>query len=282
MSGMPAPPTGFSLREQPWGILIVADRLRDEFLAEGLEEPGRWQARIGPQADAASGRGATARITLAGGTSVILKKMRRGGWAGRLWRDRYVGKQRLLDNLRAPVEAAARGIPTAAPVALALAPGTGLLYQGWLAVEEIPGARDLAAIYRRGSVPPEPVLRAAAALVRRMHDAGLEHRDLNLGNLLARESGGEEPEAFVIDLDRARFQAGPLPFRPRQRALRRLERSQARLWLESGRSGPAPPVPWYELYAEEDRRLAGRLARGRRAGRLLLALHRRGWRVRER
>lgn len=277
MSGRPPAPDGFDVLEQPSGLLFVAGRLREQVLAERLHDPERWRTLLGSSSDDRAGRGATVRLTLAGGVPVILKRMRRGGWAGRFWRDRYAGRRRLLDNLATPLEAARRGIPTAAPVALLLAPAAGPLHEGWLAVEEIAGARDLAASYRRGVDPPRPVLRAVAAMVRGMHEAGLEHRDLNLGNLLARERGEAEPEPFVIDLDRARLHRGPLPFRLRQRALRRLERSHAKLFLESARPGPLPPSPWYELYAAEDRRLAARLARGRAVGRLLLGLHRLGW-----
>jgi 3-deoxy-D-manno-octulosonic acid kinase len=277
VSGRPPVPDGFDVLEQSSGLLFVAGRLRDQVLAERLHDPERWKVLIGSGSDDAPGRGATARLTLAGELPVILKRMRRGGLAGRLWRDRYAGRRRLLDNLAIPIEAARRGIPTAAPVALLLAPGSGPLYEGWLAVEEIAEASDLAASYRRGVEPPQRVLRAVAAMVRGMHDAGLEHRDLNLGNLLAREHGKAEPEPFVIDLDRARLHRRALPFRLRQRALRRLERSQAKLFLESARPGPLPPAPWYELYAAGNRRLAARLARGRPVGRLLLALHRLGW-----
>lgn len=277
MSGRPPAPDGFDVLEQSSGLLFVASRLRDQVLAERLHDPRRWRELIGSGSGDTPGRGATARLTLAGGVPVVLKRMRRGGLAGRFWRDRYAGKRRLLDNLAIPLEAARRGIPTAAPVALLLVSGSGPLYEGWLAVEEIAEASDLAASYRRGVDPPQRVLRAVAAMVRGMHDAGLEHRDLNLGNLLAREGGEAEAEPFVIDLDRARLHGGPLPFRLRQRALRRLERSQAKLFFESARPGPLPPAPWYELYAAEDRRLAERLARGRAVGRLLLGLHRLGW-----
>jgi hypothetical protein len=115
------------------------------------------------------------------------------------------------------------------------------------------------------------------ALVRRMHDRGLEHRDLNLGNLLLRAAPGRPSEAFVIDLDRARVWSGPLPARRRRRGLRRLERS----CLKSGHPQAVDPGTrrlLYELYADGDALLAARLARGRRTAQLLLFLHGLGWR----
>jgi Ser/Thr protein kinase RdoA (MazF antagonist) len=45
---------------------------------------------------------------------------------------------------------------------------------------------------------------AAAAVTRRLHDAGAVHPDLNLQNFLVRRTG-RDLEAWVIDLDRVRF-----------------------------------------------------------------------------
>jgi hypothetical protein len=113
------------------------------------------------------------------------------------------------------------------------------------------------------------------AAVRRMHDLGIDHRDLNAGNLLVRGAGAGA-EAFVVDLDRARLSPEPLAFALRRRTLRRLERS----WVKLHGAAPGDRTPdWiYEAYAGEDRTLGERLARGRRVGRWLIHLHRIAWR----
>ena len=108
-----------------------------------------------------------------------------------------------------------------------------------------------------------------------MHDRGLAHRDLNLGNLLIRR--GTAPQAFVIDLDRARLHVGPLGFHPRQRALRRLERSYVKSCV-AGSVSEDVRNSIYTLYAADDRGLAARLEQGRYAGRAWISLHRLGWR----
>ena len=97
-------------------------------------------------------------------------------------------------------------------------------YRAWLAVEELAGAVDLATAYASSAEPSRADLAAVMQAVRRMHDLGLEHRDLNLGNLLIRLGEGG-CEVFVIDLDRAKLHPGALSFHLRQRSLRRLERS---------------------------------------------------------
>jgi hypothetical protein len=67
---------------------------------------------------------------------------------------------------------------------------------------------------------------AAGRLIRRAHDAGLIHPDLNLKNILVRS--GAEPEAVLLDLDRGRL-VGELSGRARRRMLERFWRS-ARKW----------------------------------------------------
>jgi hypothetical protein len=111
-----------------------------------------------------------------------------------------------------------------------------------------------------------------------MHDRGVSHPDLNLGNVLLRHSSDASPRAFVIDFDRATFMSGPLPFGPRQAALRRLERSCAKLTGSTGPLGAGSENLWYQLYAGDDAALARRLAFGRQGGRFALAMHRLLWR----
>jgi len=189
----------------------------------------------------------------------------------------FAGAGRLLDNLRLPIEALKRGIPTAAPAALLLVPGPGGMFHGWLAVAEIADADDLSALYAAGATPSRSELGAAIGLVLLMHEAGLEHRDLNLGNLLVRGGAGR-CDAFVIDLDGASFNAGPLSFGRRRAALRRLERSYVKqAILSGGRPIQTERDRIYELYAAGDSALAAQLQRGRALGNFQIFLHRLWW-----
>jgi hypothetical protein len=264
-------PPGFDAVAVPAGLLVARRQQLEALRRAGLDDPSGWERRLGGPSRRA-GRGATARLELPDGFVAVLKKMRRGGALAPLWRDRFPGRRRLLHNLEIPVEAAERGIATPSPAALLLVPGPRGLYRGWLALEQVAGAADLLA---RLASPPPPTheeLEVVMSLVRRMHDRGLEHRDLNLGNLLLRAGHDRRAEAFVIDLDGARLHAGPVGFRVRQRALRRIERSFVK---QFGRRTDEPA--WYELYAGADAALRERLERGRALGRLWLFLHRLGW-----
>jgi 3-deoxy-D-manno-octulosonic acid kinase len=248
------------------GLLVRADR-RDAALAAGLLDPARWEAALG---EGGPGRGRAGLLALSDGP-VWGKRMRRGGAAGRLWRDRFPGRERLVRNVTVAEEAVARGVSTPAPVALLTEEGPPGLFRGWLATEWLADVRDLATLLRQRAVGVEE-LGVALGAVRAMHDAGVEHRDLNLGNLLLRLSE-TPPRAFVVDLDRARLHGQGLSPALRQASLRRLERSHAKLFGTAGPFG-GDGGAWYEAYAGGDAFLSAYLSAGRPAGRLRLAVHR--------
>jgi len=258
-------------------VRLVSDaRCTDALIRAGLDDPSGWRRRLAGVGGRRQpeGRGATARVELTPACVARIKQLRRGGWLAPLWRDRFAGTGRVLDNLRLPIEAARSGIATPAPIGLLIERGRPGLVRAWLAVEQIDDAIDLRACFRSGRPPESGELDAVLSLVRTMHERGLEHRDLNLGNLLLRRGG--EPTVWVVDLDGARLHGGPLPFVARQRALRRLERS----YVKTCHPRPAAESvrrSIYASYAGGDRELERRLARGRRAGRIWIRLHKLGW-----
>jgi hypothetical protein len=143
-------------------------------------------------------------------------------------------------------------------------------------VEEIEGADDLGARLDPQAPPvPDEIARVMSA-VRRMHDRGVDHRDLNLGNVLLRGTGGDA-QVFFVDLDRAVLRPAGVSFGRRQSALRRMERSYWKLFRHSPGFAPDAWRSWFALYAGADGALARRLDRGRALGRLWLAFHRIGW-----
>lgn len=271
----PEPPPGFVVRTEGRGALYVSAAAESDLRARGLTRWDAWQRALAA-GSSSSGRGMTAIIGGPSGARWRLKSMRRGGGLAWMWRDRYPAR-RLVETLSASAEASARGVLTASPIALVLEAGPWGLVRGAMALEEVEGAVDLA---RRvvGKTALRADLEAALGAVRAMHDRGVSHPDLNLGNVLLRPSAGAALQAFVIDFDRARFTAGPLPFALRQAALRRLERSCAKLTGSTGPLGPGSDDLWYRIYAGDDAELARRLARGRPAGRVALAMHRLLWR----
>ena len=115
------------------------------------------------------------------------------------------------------------GVPTIAPVALVLS-REALGWRAWLVTPFVDNAFTFQDLLNDPESALEPhqvstsVLRqlgrAAGTAVRRMHETGIDHPDLNLGNLLAVRSSLKEGPADVriLDWDRARLRDGPSPY----------------------------------------------------------------------
>jgi len=173
-----------------------------------------------------------------------LRHYRRGGLVAPLLGDRYLvaGPSRPSIELRASVAARARGVPTPAVVAGLVERGsTGVLYRADLVTELVPDARSLRDVLfatatplgreaaREQSPDTHEALRLSGRLVRSLADAGIEHADLNAGNVLLTTR-----DAWVIDLDRCRVRsrgrrsAAATMLRRLERSLRKLSRAHAR------------------------------------------------------
>ncbi len=202
---------------------------------------------------------------------MTLKQLRRGGLAARLWRDRFAARQRLFANLTIPRFARERGVATPAALALLVVGGPPGLWRGWLATETVAGGRDLGRLAIAGKIDPD-AWAAALAVTRELHEAGVEHPDLNLGNLLL-DGGGR---AWVVDLDGCTSHDSALDVDQRIDAVRRIERSYLKICYLRERE-PAEP-DWPELYAPGDAGFLRRWKQRRRRDLAKLDRHRRAWR----
>lgn len=196
------------------GAILYDDALLDHAGAGLFEPPAEAAAAVG-------GRGAAWMLKY-GEHEWVLRHYRRGGVPGRFVRDLYLWiglgnsrpwwEWRLLDALYR------EGLPVPQPVA-ARVRRSGLLYRGDLITRRIPAARNLAErLASGGDIPWTGVGRC----LRRFHDAGVCHADLNAHNILLDGSG----VIYLIDFDRGtRRDAGPW----RQANLSRLKRSLDKL-----------------------------------------------------
>jgi len=220
-------PAAFQRVETPEGWLIVRRDLRAELvrvLASIVPEDGVGET-IGHD-----GRGATWRVTLRTDERTVIRWYRRGGAVRHLVRDRYFGwRPRPLKELLVTEEARRRGIAVPEVLGARVDRVRGGSYRGALATREITAARTLAALL--AGRPPaherDAAITAVARALRTLHDRGVHHRDLNAANILIAGSR-EAPCVYLIDFDRAVLRAR-VPARLRRRALRRLERSLAKL-----------------------------------------------------
>jgi len=175
---------------------------------------------------AASGRTATAILALPNRVERIhLRPVRHGGWLASLWHGHVLGYARPVAEVDASERLLAAGAPVPRPLLVAARRARGPLWSAVVGTLHVEGARD--GVAWLAAQPSRAALvcgaRAAGAAIRRCHDAGGSHADLQIKNLLLREPGGA-PEVIVIDLDGARADAPPDPAR-RMRELMRLVRA---------------------------------------------------------
>ena len=212
-----------------------------------------------------------ARVESRGGPlEVVVKQFRETGLRAR-WRRARRGS-RGARSWRAARSLAAAGIGTPEPLlyleSAAAADGVSLFVcrhlGGRLEARYLVRARN--AGRDREEFPGlafEAFLDAAAALARRLHDAGIWHRDFSSGNLLI--APGPTPESIaeivLVDLDRCRS-GRPVALGERMRDLARLplERSEDRARLLAAYFGPESRVPARARLAYE---LARRVFHGR-------------------
>ena len=187
---------------------IVAEWFRDSY----------WQERnlvVGKE----PGRGAVLFVRR-GERTWVLRHYRRGGAAARLTADRYLWtglertrpfrEWRLLRRLHD------EGLPVPGPVA-AHVRRSGLTWRGDIITERIADTRSLASAMTTGGIDAR-AWEAVGATLRRFHDRGVDHADLNAHNILL-DAG---MQVFLVDFDRGAVRNGS---GWKRRNLNRLRRS---------------------------------------------------------
>jgi 3-deoxy-D-manno-octulosonic acid kinase len=265
------------LRAGPCFLLVAAPY---EALARGLGllEPGGLE-RLLAEASGPRGRGRTAVVPLEGRSERLhLRPVQHGGALAGLWGDRLLGPGRPSAELRTNARLRARGAPVPRPVLVAARRRRGPFWRAALATLHEENSVDGVA-FLAGTPQPERLLRACAAAgsaVRALHEAGGQHRDLHVKNVLLREEGSEM-RALLIDLDRARLlpELGP---RARMAEIMRLYRSLVKRGLEApvGREGCQA---FFSAYTAGDAALGAALLTHLPRERRRLALHRLGHRL---
>ncbi len=267
--------------------LIVATEARDRVLAGGFSEPQRVLETRSVELWTSGGR-IPHPVFRVDGELWILKSYRRGGWLAHWNRDLYLGGERFFRELRVCVHALRAGVPTVPLLALIIRRNTFGLTRAWSISPFVENAATLATLLGApegaaaadsdGSGPPEDAaafytaFRRAGEAVRRMHGCGIDHRDLNLNNLLFDAAGGR---VLVLDWDRARLLNGPGA--EAFRNLLRLFRSGLKLRPDSRRLGAALRA-FLRGYFSTDRDGLRRLRRFYRKRRFTeISLHRLFW-----
>lgn len=214
------------------GVRVTARHDVADAVRAALAETGSlyaWAARQ-PIRAVFHGRAAAYGVLL-GGVRAVVRHARRGGRLAPLLGDRYLGgAARFEREIRLAGTLQAAGVATPAVLA-------GVRYDAFpfhradVATERV-DARDLADVfYGPGTLPDAAARRTlwvgVGRVIRRLHDAGFVHPDLQLKNVLT-----DGTQAWLLDVDTCRPARGAAD---RQANLARFDRSWAK-WER--RAGP--------------------------------------------
>ena len=274
---------GGPVRDVPAGYVV--HRVADTWLVyDGARAPRLVPLRLANAAVRRSlfqraprrGRGSTPSLRLDDDLAVVLRRYRHGGLLGRLFGALYLGPERALSELRVTAQAEASGAPVPHVLCLALWPVAGPFWSALIGTREERNARDLlqTLLAIDDTQARRALLRRVATAIRKLHDAGVEHRDLQLHNVLVIDDDGAW-RVVVVDLDRAVFHAqGLLPASRRADNLGRLARSAVKNGLWRGRVGARELAAFVGAYTAGDRELRVALRGWVGRERLKIGLHR--------
>lgn len=149
-----------------WAACITAALLE----GEGCTESGE------------GGRGTLQRFAYEGGHDLI-RKYRRGGFMRHFIEDAYILDNRAAHELVVTDYLLDKGLPVPIPLG-ACWERSGILYRGAIATHLI-DATDLCDYLANNPAAPEDTMRRAGEWIRRMHDLGVFHADLQDAKAIA-------------------------------------------------------------------------------------------------
>jgi 3-deoxy-D-manno-octulosonic acid kinase len=203
-------------------------------------DAAEWR-RAGAVAIETSGRGEVL-IVAHGDDTWVLRHYRRGGVVARFIDDHYLWlgaeRSRPFREWRLLRELSAAGLPVPSPIA-AHVYRTGAIYTADIITSYLPDARKLSWFIAQGRAPQDCWQRIGA-MIRTVHDHGVDHPDLTAHNVLLDGAGN----TFLVDFDNA--QSRP-PGAWQRAGMERLRRSLHKVALETGTEFDS--AAWRELEA---------------------------------
>jgi 3-deoxy-D-manno-octulosonic acid kinase len=180
------------------GAMLYDGSRLDQMQPEQFEM-NYWQSQPNPPELATGGRGT---VVFIGGDqfSWALRHYRRGGLPGRVLSDQFLflgeNPTRSFREFRLLAMLYDMGLPVPRPVAARYV-RSGAIYRADLITARIPEARPLSSLLDSAELGNE-IWANTGKLIRRFHDAGVCHADLNAHNIMVNSSG----ELFLLDFDR--------------------------------------------------------------------------------
>jgi len=188
------------------GGAMLYDGSRVSNLTPGWFDPKHWESR-GEIEGSARGRGATWYIR-SDGRRFVLRHYRRGGLIAHLSRDRYFwhgeDAARPFVEWQLTYRLHRAGLPVPAPL-VARYQHHGLTYTGDIITERLSTVGSLAECLATGALSILTWI-SIGRCIRRFHDLGVCHADLNAHNLLL----DEDAKVYMIDFDRCQLRKAGL------------------------------------------------------------------------
>jgi 3-deoxy-D-manno-octulosonic acid kinase len=185
-----------------------------------------------PGRDTFQGRGATFGVRL-GEVEAVVRHAHRGGRLAPLLGDRYFGSPRFLSEMERSRRLAELGVATPAVLA-GVRYGAPLWHRADVATERVRGTDLVARFFGAALVSEAERLAtwsAVGELVRRLHEVGYVHPDLQLRNVLVEGGPGGRQRAWLLDVELCRPARGEHDL---ARNLARFDRSWARWNARAG------------------------------------------------
>jgi len=189
----------------PGGAMLY-DGSRVGNLAPAWFDPKHWESR-GEIEGTARGRGSVHYIKSAG-RQFVLRHYHRGGLAARFSRDKYFWRSEQETRPFAEWQLTYRlhraGLPVPAPLA-ARYQHDGMTYTGDIITERLNTVGSLAECLAQGALSILTWIEIGRC-IRRFHDLGVCHADLNSHNLLL----NEDAKVYMIDFDQCQLRRSGL------------------------------------------------------------------------
>ena len=187
------------------GGAMLYDASRASNLSPSWFDPGYWKSRGGLDGKG-QGRGAVHYIKTEG-RRYVLRHYRRGGLIAHLSADRYVWRGEYRTRPFAEWQLTYRlhraGLPVPAPIA-ARYWHDGFTYTGDIITERLATVGSLAECLRTGALSILTWI-SIGRCIRKFHDLGVCHADLNAHNVLLSEDA-----VYLIDFDRCQLRKAGL------------------------------------------------------------------------
>jgi tRNA A-37 threonylcarbamoyl transferase component Bud32 len=200
------PPPGFVRFAIDTTEVVCAKHIADSVL-DALRAGTLYRyAENHPEARALSGRAIAYAVPLPGDVErVVIRHNRHGGLLAPVTRDLFRAPTAAPAELKISEKLRRAGVPTPIMLGYAIYAASSGLRRADVITRMVENSHDLsAALMSNDRSYRERALAAAAALVTSLSEANARHHDLNVKNVLLRDTANS-PEAMVLDVDRVEF-----------------------------------------------------------------------------